>query len=83
VLGAQVAYWGNRRWTFRHDGRFAQSWPRFQATAAAGAVLGMAIVAAAVRLQLHYLAGQVLATGASLLLTYAVNRRWAFAPGRG
>ena len=38
----------------------------------------MAIVAAGVRLGLHYLLAQVIATGAGLLLTFAVNRRWTF-----
>jgi putative flippase GtrA len=78
VVGAQVAYAGNRRWTFAHRGRVAASWPRFQATALLGALAGMAIVAAGVRLGLHYLLAQVVATGASLLLTFAVNRRWTF-----
>jgi putative flippase GtrA len=78
VVGAQVAYAGNRRWTFAHRGRIATSWPRFQATALLGALAGMAIVAAGVRLGLHYLLAQVIATGAGLLLTFAVNRRWTF-----
>jgi putative flippase GtrA len=78
VVGAQVAYAGNRRWTFAHRGRVAASWPRFQATALLGALTGMAIVAAGVRLGLHYLLAQVIATGAGLLLTFAVNRRWTF-----
>jgi putative flippase GtrA len=81
VVGAQVAYAGNRRWTFGHRGRVAASWPRFQATALLGALAGMAIVAAGVRLGLHYLLAQVVATGAGLLLTFAVNRRWTFGAG--
>ena len=76
VVGAQVAYAGNRRWTFAHRGRLAASWPRFQALL--GALAGMAIVAAGVRLGLHYLLAQVVATAAGLLLTFAVNRRWTF-----
>jgi putative flippase GtrA len=78
VVGAQVAYAGNRRYTFAHRGRIATSWLRFQGTALLGALAGMAIVAAGVRLGLYYLAAQVLATGAGLLLTYLVNRRWTF-----
>lgn len=78
VVGAQVAYLGNRCLTFAHRGPIGASWIRFQATAAVGAFSGMVIVALAVRLGLHYLAGQVLATGASLLLTFAINRRWTF-----
>lgn len=85
VVGAQVAYIGNRHYTFGHRGAVARSWWRFQLTAAAGALLGMAIVAAGVALGLHYLLAQALATVLVMLLTYAVNRRWAFGatPGPG
>ncbi len=78
VVGAQVAYLGNRWLTFAHRGPIRASWLRFQATAAVGALSGMVIVALAVRLHLHYLAGQMLATGAGLVLTFAINRKWTF-----
>jgi putative flippase GtrA len=85
VVGAQVAYLGNRWLTFDHRGAVARSWVRFQLTAVAGAVLGMVLVGAAERLGLHYLLGQVVATVLATLLTYAINRRWTFGatPGRG
>jgi len=38
----------------------------------------MAVVAGAVHLGLHYVLAQMVATAASLLLTFAVNRRWTF-----
>lgn len=78
IVGAQVAYLGNRRYTFEHRGAIARSWPRFQGTALAGALLGMALVALAQRLGWHYLVGQVLATGVVMLVTFAINRRWTF-----
>ena len=78
VVGAQVAYAGNRWFTFAHRGEVGASWPRFQATALAGALVGMAIVAGGMRLGLHYLAAQAVATLAALLLTFAVNRAWTF-----
>lgn len=78
VVGAQVAYVGNRRFTFSFRGAIGASWLRFQTTAIAGAVLGMAIVGAAVYIGLHYLIGQVAATLASLLLTFTINRLWSF-----
>ena len=78
VVGAQLAYAGNRWFTFGHRGAMRASWPRFQATALLGALLGMAIVGAGVRLGLHYLVAQVVATLASLLLTFAINRHWTF-----
>lgn len=78
VVGAQVAYAGNRWFTFGHRGAMRTSWPRFQATALLGALLGMAIVGLGVRLGVHYLISQAAATLASLLLTFAINRAWTF-----
>jgi putative flippase GtrA len=78
AIGAQVAYFGNRRFTFAHHGALADSWLKFQGTALLGAVLGMAVVAAGVGLGLHYLLAQVLATGTTLVLTFAINRAWSF-----
>jgi putative flippase GtrA len=78
VVGAQVAYAGNRRWTFDHGGPVFASWWRFQATALAGALVGMIVVGAAVRLGLHYVLAQVLATGLNLMLTFLINRAWTF-----
>ena len=78
VVGAQVAFAGNRWFTFAHRGALRASWPRFQATALLGALLGMAIVALGVRLGLYYLLAQMVATLAGLLLTFAINRGWTF-----
>jgi putative flippase GtrA len=78
VVGAQVAYAGNRWFTFAHRGEVSASWPRFQATAVLGALLGMAIVGVSVRLGVHYLLAQVAATLTSLVLTFAINRAWTF-----
>ena len=44
----------------------------------AAALQGMAVVAAAVALGMHYLVAQVLATITGLLLTFAINRAWTF-----
>ena len=78
VLGAQLAYFGNRWFTFSHKGGLGMSWIRFQAVALAGAVLGMALVAGAVRAGLHYVLAQMMATALILLLTFLVNRNWTF-----
>ena len=78
VIGAQVAYVGNRWFTFAHQGDVGRSWLRFQGTAIVGALFGMAVVAIAVQLGWHYLLAQMLATGLALLLTFAINRRWTF-----
>ena len=78
VLGAQLAYFGNRWFTFSHGGGLGLSWIRFQAVALAGALLGMALVAGAVYAGLHYLLAQLMATALILLLTFLVNRNWTF-----
>ena len=79
VLGAQVAFIGNRHYTFGHAGPAWPAWWRFMGTAAAGALLGMAIVATGVALGWHYLLAQAVATLTVMLLTFAVNRWWTFA----
>ena len=78
VVGAQVAYAGNRVYTFDYRGTVGASWLKFQLTALAGALQGMAIVAVAVHAGWHYLAAQVAATLAGLVVTYAANRWWTF-----
>ena len=78
IVGAQLAYAGNRWLTFGHRGALAASWPRFQLTALLGALLGAAIIGGGVRLGLHYLVAQALATLTGLLLTFAINRAWTF-----
>jgi putative flippase GtrA len=79
VLGAQLAFFGNRRYTFGHAGPLWPAWWRFMGTALLGAGIGMAIVALGVALGAHYLLAQAVATALVLLLTFAVNRVWAFA----
>lgn len=81
VVGAQVAYLGNLSYTFGYRGGIGGSWLRFQLTALAGALQGMAVVAIAVALGLHYLPAQVLATVTGLLTTFAINRHWTFRQG--
>ena len=78
TLGAQLAFFGNRAWTFDHRGALVPAWWRFMGTALIGAALGMAVVAAGVALGWHYLLAQMLGTGLGLLLTFAINRHWTF-----
>jgi putative flippase GtrA len=78
IVGAQVAFFGNRHFTFDHRGALGPAWVKFQWTALLGALVGMVVVAAAVQAGWHYLLGQVLATLISLVLTFAVNRVWTF-----
>jgi putative flippase GtrA len=78
ATGAQIAFLGNRWYTFVHNAEIRTSWLRFQATALVGALIGMAVVAVSVRLGLHYLLAQMLATGLMLVLTFLINRAWTF-----
>jgi len=78
VVGAQVAFFGNRHFTFAHRGALSPTWVKFQGTAVLGALVGMGVVALAVRIGWHYLMGQVIATLVGLVLTFAVNRAWTF-----
>ena len=78
MLGAQVAFFGNRRFTFDHQGPMLPAWWRFQATAVVGGLVSAGCVAAGGRLGLHYLLAQMVGTVVALLLTYAINRHWSF-----
>lgn len=83
LLGAQVAFWANRRYTFAHRGPWVPAWCRFHVTALAGALLGMALVAGGVALGLHYLLAQAGATVVVMVASFAANRRWTFQPASG
>ena len=77
--GAQVAFAGNAAFTFRVTGPSIVSWLRFQLTAVVGAALSFALVALGLRIGLHYLLAQVVATLINLVITFEINRRWSFA----
>jgi putative flippase GtrA len=79
VLGAQVAFVANRRFTFDHAGPVWPAWWRFMGTAALGGAMGMVIVAAGVAWGWHYLLAQALATLLVVVLTFVINRVWTFA----
>ena len=78
-IGAQMAFAGNAAFTFRGAGATLGSWLRFQITALIGAGLSFALVAGGVRIGLHYLLAQVVATLINLVVTFEINRRWSFA----
>ncbi len=78
AAGAQLAFAGNRQFTFADRGPLGPAWLRFQGTALLGALFGMGVVALGVSAGAHYLLAQGVATVAALLLTFAVNRRFTF-----
>jgi putative flippase GtrA len=79
AVGAQVAFVGNRWFTFAHRGPWHTSWWRFQGTALVGVAASSALVALGGVIGVHYLVAQIVATLLAMLLTLAINRRWAFA----
>lgn len=79
AVGAQVAFVGNRWFTFAHRGPWWPSWWRFQGTALIGVGASSALVALGGVVGVHYLIAQLVATLLAMLLTFAINRRWAFA----
>lgn len=78
ALGAQLAFVGNRWFTFAHRGPWLRPWWRFQLTALLGGTTSMVVVAAGGLVGLHYLLAQAVATVLAMLLTYAINRHWTF-----
>lgn len=79
AVGAIVNYWLNHRFTFRSTAPHGRAFIRFTVVAAAGMIVNAATLFAAVHLLgLHYLLGQVAATGVAFLGTYELNRRWTF-----
>jgi putative flippase GtrA len=79
LLGAAVAYLGNRRYTFSSsDAPHTRAAPRFAAIAGLGAVANALVVGGGVAMGLHYLLAQVVATIVVMLATYHLNRVWTF-----
>ncbi len=79
LLGAGVAYAGNRKFTFVASSVSHRSaLPRFLLVAAAAALANAAIVQIGSDVGLHYLGAQALATTAVVLGGYGVNRQWTF-----
>ena len=76
---AEPDFAGNARFTFPGARAGASAWLRFQGTAAIGAAISFAGVAAGVALGMHYLLAQAVATLVALVATYQINRRWSFA----
>ena len=80
IVGALVAYAGNRHFTFAGRPPHIRSLPRFLAVAAFGAAANAAIVWTGTEAAgMHYLAAQVVATLFVLWSGFMLNRRWSFA----
>jgi len=78
-LGGVNGFILNRRWTFSHSGRVARSAVRYAAVTAIGVFVNLVLLRAAVALGVPRAAGEVAAVAPVTLLTFALNRAWAFA----
>jgi putative flippase GtrA len=82
AVGALNSYVLNRRWTFRSTAPRAPELARFVCAQLLGVGAGVALLAALVEVaRFHHLAAQAVAVPVASLITFAVSRQWAFAPG--
>jgi len=79
ALGVVNGFVLNRAWTFSHTGRIARSAVRYAAVTAIGVFLNLVLLRAAVGLGVPRAAGELAAVAPVTLLTFALNRAWAFA----
>jgi putative flippase GtrA len=82
AVGAAINYWLNHRLTFRSEAPHRQAAPRFLAVAGLGFLVNAVVMQLLVNgIGLHYLAGQVVATGLVLVMNYLANAYWTFRHG--
>jgi putative flippase GtrA len=79
LLGGVNGFALNRAWTFSHRGRVGQAAVRYAAVTAIGVVLDLALLRAAIAVGVSHAAGEVAAVAPVTLLTFVLNRAWAFA----
>ena len=80
MLGAAVAYIGNRNFTFSSNTPNFKALPRFMIVAVLGAILNSLQVWILTHFfDMHYFVAQVIATTVVLIVTYQLNRQWTFA----
>jgi putative flippase GtrA len=78
LLGGANGFVLNRSWTFSHHGRVAQAAVRYAAVTAVGVCLNLALLRVAIAIGVPRAAGEVAAVAPVTLLTFALNRAWAF-----
>jgi putative flippase GtrA len=78
AVGAVVSYTLNRRFTFAVRPAFGRGLVKFFAVVGVGAVINAGIVAAFVAAGVHYMIGQVIATGLVLIWNFAASRFFVF-----
>jgi putative flippase GtrA len=78
ALGGANGFALNRTWTFGHRGRALPAAARYAAVTAAGILANLALLGAAVALGIPRIAAEVVAVAPVTLVTFALNRVWAF-----
>lgn len=76
--GALVSYVLNRRYTFANKPQFGKGLAKYLLVIAIGAVINAGIVAAFVGSGVHYMIGQVIATGIVLIWNFGAARAFVF-----
>jgi putative flippase GtrA len=77
-VGAVVSYVLNRRYTFANKPAFSRGLAKFLLVIGIGAVINAGIVAAFVESGIHYMTGQVIATGIVLIWNFGAARIFVF-----
>lgn len=78
AASALANYTLNRRFTFHSEVKYVTGLERFSIIAGVGLALNAVIMAAGIRLGLHYVASQIVATAIVLLWNFQINRLWTF-----
>jgi putative flippase GtrA len=79
ALGGANGFVLNRAWTFSHTGRALPAAARYAAVTALGIVANLVLLRAAVALGIPRAAAEAAALVPVTLVTFALNRAWAFA----
>ncbi|WP_037409885.1 GtrA family protein [Candidatus Solirubrobacter pratensis] len=79
ALGGVNGFLLNRTWTFAHRGHILPAGARYAAVTAAGIVANLALLRAAISLGVPRAADEVAAVAPVTLVSFALNRAWAFA----
>ena len=84
LVALVVSYFGHHRWTFDREGRHAEHFPRFVATAILGFILNQCIILLSIEVfGLAYWAGILIVVATVPGIVYLLCKLWAFAVRSG
>lgn len=78
TFGALFNYYVNRKYTFDSDSPHIAALPKYILMSICSVAITGIIVSMAVRLDYHYLVGQIVATAVALVLNFTVSNRLIF-----